>query len=248
MRISKVDTAAPQKEGSRLAAAQAEAQPVVRLLYRTAVDLRICLILSRLGFKVKPLSTLEAFHRSRSKSGLVVVDVDSDLEGGAAIIEQLVARYEESTVVCLCSNGSIEFFRRCFRVGVVDILDKSFDDGRVTDAFAAIRAATARRLSSFASLRQRQLRYAALTQKEREVFGHLLQGLTNREIAELLGLSRRTVEIHRAHIQKKLHVRNTTQMAAEYTELASGVEPERPAPGGLARAAGRTRLGRIGSH
>lgn len=227
MRFSRVGTSPPQTEGFRLAAGHAEAQPVVRLLYRKAVDLRICLILSQTGFKVQPLSTVAAFHRSRSKSGLVVVDVEADLDWGAATIEELVARYEQSMVVCLCANGSIEFFRRCFRVGVVDILDKSFDDERVADAFAAIRAGTARRPSPFASLRQRQVRYAALTLKEREVFHYLLRGMTNREVAEVLALSRRTVEIHRAHLQKKLHVRNTTQMAAEYTELVEGLERER---------------------
>jgi len=62
------------------------------LLYRKAVDLRICLILSRLGFKVKPLSTLAAFYRSRSKAGQVVVDVDSDLARGGDMVEELLAR------------------------------------------------------------------------------------------------------------------------------------------------------------
>jgi two-component system response regulator FixJ len=208
-----------EKERKGLMVERAESQPIAHLLYQKAVDLRICLILSKLDFKVKPFSTIEKFHKESTRNGLLVVDVDSDLESGADIVENLVAQYEQSLVVCFCTNGSIDFFRRCFRVGVVDVLDKSFDDQRVTEALSSIRASRCRRPSLFASLRQRQLRYESLTDREREVFRHLVDGLTNREIGQLLSLSPRTVEVHRAHVQEKLHVRNTAQMAAEYSEL-----------------------------
>lgn len=196
-----------------------EAQAVVHLLYRKAVDLRICLMLSRLGCKVKPFSTVEGFLGSRPDGGFVLVDIDADLDGGAELVEKLVAAYEGSLVVCLCRNGSIDFFRRCFRAGAIDVLDKSFDDQRVIEAFSSIRAPICRQLACFASLRQRRLRYGSLTAREREVFRYLLDGLTSREIGSLLALSPRTVEVHRAHVHDKLHVRNTTQMACEYREL-----------------------------
>lgn len=238
MRVSKLAGSLRHQHDPGSTADQAEAPVIVHLLYQKAVDLRICLILSQLGFKVKPLSTIAAFHRSRSKSGLVVVDVDADLARGAEIVEELVARHRHSLVVCLCAGGSIEFFRRCFRMGVIDILDKSFDNQRVLEAFSSIRAFGSRRLPLSAALRQRQVRYASLTRKEREVFRYLLEGMTNRDIAGLLTLSRRTVEVHRAHIQKKLQVRNTTQMACEYSELVRGMELHERTLNGLARNTG----------
>jgi two-component system response regulator FixJ len=200
-------------------AAAREEQAVVHLLYQKAVDLRICLMLSRMGCKVKPFSTLDGFLKSCPRDGTVLVDIDGDLDNGAEIVEKVLAAHEGSLVVCLCKNGSTDFFRKCFRAGVIDVLDKSFDDQRVIEALSAVRASVSRQHASVASLRQRRLRFGLLTNREREVFRHLLDGLTSREIGSLLALSPRTVEVHRAHVHEKLHVRNTAQMACDYREL-----------------------------
>jgi FixJ family two-component response regulator len=196
-----------------------ETQAVVHLLYQKAVDLRLCLMLSRLGCKVKPFSTVAGFLEARPRDGFVLVDIDAELDDGAEIVEKVVAAYEGSLVVCVCKNGSTDFFRRCFRAGVIDVLDKSFDDQRVFEALSSVRATIGRQLAWFASLRRRRLRFASLTNREREVFRYLVDGLTSREIGSLLALSPRTVEVHRAHMHEKLQVRNTTQMACEYREL-----------------------------
>jgi len=210
---------APMRKEAACLPGDPEGQAVVHLLYRKAVDLRVCLMLSGLGCKVKPFSTVQGLLRSRPANGLVLVDIDADLDNGAEIVERLVAAHEGSLVVCICKNGSIDFFRRCFRAGVIDVLDKSFDDQRIIEAFSSIRASIGGRLACFASLRQRRQRYDLLTAREREVFRYLLEGLTSREIGTLLALSPRTVEVHRAHVHEKLHVRNTTQMACAYREL-----------------------------
>ena len=199
--------------------AASEKQAVVHLLYRKAVDLRLCLMLSRLGCKVKPFSTVAGCLGACPRDGFVLVDIDTDLDKGAEIVEEVVSAHEGSLVVCICRNGSTDFFRRCFRAGVIDVLDKSFDDQRVFEALSAVRATIGRQLALFASLRRRRLRFASLTNREREVFRYLLDGLTSREIGSLLALSPRTVEVHRAHVHEKLHVRNTIQMACEYKEL-----------------------------
>lgn len=209
----------PTKKEAAFLPGDPEGQAVVHLLYQKAVDLRICLMLSGLGCKVKPFSTVEGLLGSRPDDSFVLVDIDADLDKGAEIVERLVAACEGNLVVCICKNGSIDFFRRCFRAGAIDVLDKFFDDQRIIEAFSSIRSSLCGRLAFFASLRQRRLRYEALTARERDVFRYLLEGLTSREIGTLLALSPRTVEVHRAHVHEKLHVRNTTQMACEYREL-----------------------------
>jgi FixJ family two-component response regulator len=193
--------------------------PIVHLLYRKAVDLRIRLVLSKLDFCVKPVSDLQKFLESNtaSRHGLVIVDVGSELASGGDIVEQLTLRFENTLVLPVCTNGSIDFFRRCFRAGVVDVLDKSFDDQRIAEALAAIKVLRYRQPSVLASIHKRQLRFESLTQREREVFRYLVDGLTNRKIGQLLALSTRTVEAHRAHIRQKLCVRSVAQMASEYS-------------------------------
>jgi hypothetical protein len=76
------------------------------------------------------------------------------------------------------------------------------DDERIEEAFKGLGSATDVQPSVLSSNRRRRVRFAALTDREREVFRYLLDGLTSREIAELLGLSARTVEVHRAHVHE----------------------------------------------
>lgn len=68
--------------------------------------------------------------------------------------------------------------------------------------------------------RQRRTHFETLTQREREVFRFVMDGHTNQEIASLLGLSRRTVEVHRAKVLQKLQIRNLAQMACQYAGVS----------------------------
>jgi DNA-binding CsgD family transcriptional regulator len=81
--------------------------------------------------------------------------------------------------------------------------------------------------SSLACVRRRQARFDSLTGREREVFRYLMDGCTNREIAQLLTLSPRTIEVHRAHLQEKLSVKNGAQMAADYNGFQAQI-PGKP--------------------
>jgi DNA-binding NarL/FixJ family response regulator len=156
-----------------------------------------------------------------------VIDVADELETSIDIVEELASRLKQTLVIPVCANGSIEFFRRCFKAGVADVLDKSFDDQRIAEALEAVKVYGYRQPSSLASARQRHGRFELLTHREREVFRYLVDGFTNREIGQLLALSTRTVEVHRAHVQEKLCVRNVAQMACEYGGIieAAGLSP-----------------------
>lgn len=194
--------------------------PVIDLLYTQALDHRFQLFLNGLGFRVRPVSTLRKLLESPTDGSraIVIVDVAAELEKGADIVEELIFHLRQALVIPVCANGSTEFFRRCFRAGAVDVLDKSFGDQRLVGALQGIQA-LAPSPASFASQRQRQTRFQSLTGRERQVFRYLMDGCTNREIARLLTLSPRTIEVHRAHLQEKLSVKNVAQMAADYNGL-----------------------------
>lgn len=194
----------------------------VRLLYLKAFDLRLQLLLSSLGWCVSPASNLAALLRAYRPGDCVLVDVDGELDAGIHLVETLTARLDRPFVIPLCANGSLEFFRRCFKAGAIDVLDKSFDDSRIAEAIGAFRSSCPQP-PAMTRARQRQSRLGLLSCRERDVFRHLVGGQTNREIAAMLGLSPRTVEVHRAHIQEKLGVRNVAQMAGEYAGFAGSL-------------------------
>lgn len=187
------------------------------MLYIRALDLRLCTILARLEAGISPCSTpaaLLAKLRARP-SGIVLVDVDTELAAGIDLVRSLAHRLGGMSLVPVCMHGSIDFFRECFHAGASDVLDKSFGDERIRAALAAAIAST-RHQREHIDRRRRRLRYAILSEREREVFCYILDGHTNQEVADLLSLSRRTVEVHRASIQRKLEVRNVAQMASLY--------------------------------
>lgn len=192
----------------------------MHLLYLKAVDLRLQLLLSSPGWRVEPVSTLASLQRSYRAGGCVVVDVEDELEAGIRLVETLAARLERPLVIPVCANGSLEFFRRCFKAGAADVLDKSFDDRCILDAFAAFHTSFPQ-APPMTRTRQRRSRYGLLSGRERDVFRHLVEGMTNREIAAMLALSPRTIEVHRAHIQEKLGVRNLAQLVGEYGAFAA---------------------------
>lgn len=195
--------------------------PRIDLLYTTALDHRFQLFLHRLGFHVRTVSNLKKLLAlpADGSPGIVIVDVAAELERGADIVEELISQRGHARVIPVCANGSIEFFRRCFRAGAFDVLDKSFGDEHLAGALQGTGRPADAQAASLACVRQRQARFDSLTGREREVFRYVMDGFTNREIAQLLTLSPRTIEVHRAHLQEKLSVKNVAQMAADYNGL-----------------------------
>ncbi|HEU4375165.1 MAG TPA: LuxR C-terminal-related transcriptional regulator [Telluria sp.] len=185
------------------------------------MDHQFQLYLHRLGFRVRAVSNPEKLLAlpADASPAIIIVDVAAELDRGAGIVEELISRLRHARVIPVCANGSIEFFRRCFRAGAFDVLDKSFGDQHLAGALQGTGTPWHAQAASLACVRQRQARFDSLTGREREVFRYLMDGFTNREIAQLLTLSPRTIEIHRAHLQEKLSVKNVAQMAADYSGL-----------------------------
>lgn len=187
------------------------------LVYARAVDLRLCLILSNAGLSVRPVSGVDSFLAAHAHQcdGIVLIDV-SKQDNGAAIVEQLISRLHGQVVIPICANGSVEFCRRCFKAGALDVLDKSFNDQAIADALQASLATLGAPAARHWSRSPRRERFALLTRREREVFHYVAEGLNNHEIGEILCISPRTVEYYRGHLKVKLAARNLAQMVRRY--------------------------------
>lgn len=207
---------AVQPQG-RSAAIVPARRPLLHLVYLGAIDLRICLLVASGGFDMRPVSKVEAFLAGRGGQGAVVlVDAGHAHEYAVRLVSRLVVGCPGARVVLVSEKGSVGFFREGFRAGAIDVLDKSFDDARIREALAQIAASSSPQYPQCGLRQAREGRFARLTQREKEVFDCLLAGHTNRETGELLGLSPRTVELHRARVHDKLQVRNVAHLAREY--------------------------------
>ena len=141
----------------------------------------------------------------------VLLDVRMPDISGVGVFDQLAARAltARMPVIFLTGHGDVPMAVDTLKRGAFDFFEKPFNDNqlmdRVEQALAASRAAGA--------AAQVQTRLASLSAREREVLDLILAGMMNKVVADKLGISMRTVEVHRAHIFDKMQVKTAVELA-----------------------------------
>jgi two-component system response regulator DctR len=141
----------------------------------------------------------------------VLLDVRMPGMNGIAVFDQLVARslLPRLPVIFLTGHGDVPMAVDSLKRGAFDFFEKPFNDNqlmdRVDQALAASRSA--------AGSQAVRTRLATLSAREREVLDLILAGMMNKVVADKLGISMRTVEVHRAHIFDKMQVKTAVELA-----------------------------------
>jgi two-component system, LuxR family, response regulator FixJ len=171
-----------------------------------AVRDALALLISTVGLRVQPWADPERFlvEFDRHSLGAVVLDMRMPGISGLAVLEQLQAAGVDHPVVMLTGHGTVDLCRRAFKAGAAEFLEKPVNDELLLDPLQqAVRRHVKSRQRHAADQVARQ-RYAGLTEREREVLGLIIEGLTNKEIGRAMAVSPRTVETHRANLFEKL--------------------------------------------
>jgi len=141
---------------------------------------------------------------------------------GLSVLDLLRSEGVDQPVIMLTGHGTVAMCRRAFKSGAAEFLEKPVDDEELLEALRkAVRAHGLSR-ERLAADRQARDRIQALSDREREVLGLVVAGLTNKEIARNLQLSPRTVEAHRANLSGKLEVRSLAELIRRYGALVDG--------------------------
>ncbi|XYJ11278.1 response regulator transcription factor [Telluria sp. B2] len=141
----------------------------------------------------------------------VLLDVRMPDMNGVAVFDQIIGRglLPRLPVIFLTGHGDVPMAVDSLKRGAFDFFEKPFNDNqlmdRVDQALAASRAA--------AASDQVRARLATLSAREREVLDLILAGKMNKVVADELGISMRTVEVHRAHIFDKMQVKTAVELA-----------------------------------
>lgn len=142
----------------------------------------------------------------------LIVDVRMPEMDGLALQQELIRRNIDLPVIVMTGHGDVELAVRAMKAGAIDFIEKPFDGDVLVDcvhqAFARKRQSSDH-ASALAMIKERM---STLTVREREVLEKLAAGRSNKIIAYELGISSRTVEIHRAHVMKKMHAQNLSEL------------------------------------
>jgi two-component system, LuxR family, response regulator FixJ len=123
----------------------------------------------------------------------------------------------------------VQMCRRAFKSGAAEFLEKPVNDEALLEALQnAVRQHVRSRERNQADRSARD-RYAQLSEREREVLGLIVAGLTNKEIGRALDLSPRTVETHRANLFAKLEAQSLAQLIRGYAALVDEQDGARAA-------------------
>jgi RNA polymerase sigma factor (sigma-70 family) len=184
-----------------------DAVPCVRVVDDdTSVLKAVSRLLRSAGFTVRTFPSPQAFLHAHQSDvpGCVVLDLSMPGLDGLQIQQALATVGDACPVVFISGHGDIPSSVQAMKAGAVDFLTKPFDSRRLLEAVRAAvdkdRTARAERekSSSLGAL------VASLTEREREVMTYVVAGRLNKQIAADLGISEKTVKVHRARVMKKM--------------------------------------------
>jgi FixJ family two-component response regulator len=170
----------------------------------------LALMLGLAGYRTALFAHAEAFLAAwRAEwAGCVVADLRLPGKSGLELQAELRARGAMLPFIIITAHGDVPSARSAFQADAVDFLEKPFDHAQLR---AAIETGFSREDARLARAGD-AARLAALTAREREVLDLAAKGLHAKEIGSALGISPRTVEVHKTRIMEKLGARNLAEL------------------------------------
>ncbi|MDE0389829.1 MAG: response regulator FixJ [Rhodospirillales bacterium] len=163
-------------------------------------------LLEAAGYDVDTYDSGRAFLNALPQAlpACALVDVRMPEMDGLELQQRLVEAAPQLPVIIITGHGDIAMAVRAIKAGAVDFVEKPFTDRTILDGIAQALALREETLSREARRLDVGRRLDRLTARERQVFERLAQGSANKVIARDLGISPRTVEVHRARVMEKL--------------------------------------------
>lgn len=174
----------------------------------------LALMLGLAGYRTSVFADAESFLAAwrNDWAGCVIADVRLPGQSGVELQNDVRKRGIALPFVIITAHGDVSTARAAFRSQAVDFLEKPFDHLQLCTAIETAFALEERRIQQQDSRRADTEKLDRLTNREREVLEHAARGLHAKEIAIALGISPRTVEVHKTRIMEKLDVRNVAEL------------------------------------
>ena len=149
---------------------------------------------------------------SEQRPGCLVLDIRMPGLGGLELQEELIRRGNTLPIIFITGHGDVPMAVEAMQKGAVDFIQKPFRDQELLDRIREALATDQHRREEQQHHEEVAHRLEKLTNREREVFDLVVTGKPNKVIAYELGVSQRTVEIHRARVMEKMQARSLADL------------------------------------
>jgi two-component system, LuxR family, response regulator FixJ len=167
------------------------------------------------GYEVRTFPSAAQFLQSppADSPGCVIVDLQMPGLSGLELQDALAKADNRLPLIFLTGHGDIPTSVHAIRQGAEDFLTKPVKKQALFDAVQRALDRHAREREQRAHRRELLARFDSLTPREREVLTHVLSGQLNKQIADDLGTSERTIKAHRANLMAKMQVQSVAELA-----------------------------------
>lgn len=179
-----------------------------------SVRASLCALLSAHGYRPAAFPSGEEFLRGFEADNCLCVFLDLRMGeiGGMKLQKLLNAKGINVPIIMLTAHGDVPLAVEAIKAGAVDFIEKPASEAQLLGAIEVASNRLADRPAPNVPPGLVSERLSRLTSREREVLDHLILGMTNKHIADELGISQRTVEIHRARIREKMEARGLSDL------------------------------------
>jgi len=171
------------------------------------------MLLGRSGFRILTFESARAFLQAgiKAERTCVLADIRMPEMDGLALQREINQTIPGLPVIIMTGHGDVPLAVQAMKAGAIEFLEKPFEKATLLEAIeAAFRHAKVAKELAGPDTGARADR--VLTEREKEVFDLLIEGHQNKMIAHKLGISARTVEVHRARVMEKLGARNLADL------------------------------------
>lgn len=178
------------------------------------------------GFEVASFETAESLLATLDddRAGCMVIDLMLPDRSGIELLEELTARNCELPVVFMSGMARVSEAVQALKMGSIDFVEKPFDIQQIAEVLRKAVEMDLRRRRTHADQDDLRRRFETLTRRENQVMEQIVRGAANKEVAASLGLSHKTVEVHRANVMRKTQAGSLAELVRMHVAVSPGLE------------------------
>ena len=172
----------------------------------TSVRTALKRLIRSLGFTVETFDSAQAFLEQEPYDGpaCLILDIRMPEISGIELQEKLAEAGIQIPIIFITGHGNIQMSVNAMKAGALDFIEKPFEDQKLIDAIHTAIARSKQDRAEQSEIQKLQRRIDSLTPREYEVLMLVVSGMLNKQVALELGMSEKTVKVHRGRVMQKM--------------------------------------------